>query len=134
MGVVKRIQGWRDSRWPIPNTLQALVGLIEPRDPEAYLEAKRAARETDGSMVLQVHGPSGPSSQEPRTNDQGLSDGIDLEIDPGEYKVGDDLPSRAAPGWYRFGRTFYRISQGPFQHWGFPEPARAAATVQGRLF
>ena len=45
MGVVKRIQGWRDSRWPIPNTLQMLVGLIPYRDPEAYLERKRAARE-----------------------------------------------------------------------------------------
>ena len=32
MGVVKRIQGWRDSRLPIPITLQVLVGLIEPRD------------------------------------------------------------------------------------------------------
>ena len=46
MGIMKRIQGWRDSRLPIPNTLQVLVGLIEPRDPEAYMERKRAARES----------------------------------------------------------------------------------------
>lgn len=44
MAVMKRIQGWRDSGWPIPNTLQMLCGLIPYRDPDAYREAKRDAR------------------------------------------------------------------------------------------
>jgi hypothetical protein len=134
MGIMKRIQGWRDSRLPIPNTLQVLVGLIEPRDPEAYMERKRAARESARERrAIQEERPTTPkiamvARGSPRV-EAAVSE-IDLEIDPEQYQVGDDLPSRAAPGWYRFGRTFYRISQGPFQHWGFPEPVRATATIQ----
>ena len=108
MGVVKHIQGWRDSRWPIPNTLQVLVGLIEPRDPEAYLERKRATRERAAIR-------NEPVSHEP------------VESVP-------ELPVRAQPGWYRVGSTFYRNGQGPFADWSRSEPSRIPGMRQGLLF
>ncbi len=130
MGVVKRIQGWRDSRWPIPNTLQALVGLVEPRDPDAYLERKRAERETAPERVARppegrrAHAKAGWAERST------TSEIPEIAEDP---EVGDELPARAAAGWYRYGRTFYQVGQGPFPGWGFPEPTRPAATHQGML-
>ncbi len=183
MGVVKRIVGWRDSRWPIPNTLQALVGLVEPRDPEAYLERKRADREAARERVAiqeerrgtvpRRMGPSVrsvsldemraeilPAREITRERDaaagptlESMRAEVALEHDRyveafrsavrsylrGEKPAGVEpksveLPARAQPGWYRFDRTFYRVGQGPFPTWGFPEPKRTPATVQGSLF
>jgi hypothetical protein len=116
MGVVKRIQGWRDSGWPIPNTLQALVGLIEPRDPEAFMEAKRSAHESAKERVaIQEERPAHPVSM------------------TGEHP---EMPVRAQPGWYRVNSTFYRNGQGPFADWSRPlsEPSRIPGMRQGLLF
>jgi hypothetical protein len=47
MGVMKRLVGWRQSGWPIFGPLQVLAGLRAERDPEAFAERKRAARERE---------------------------------------------------------------------------------------
>ncbi|MGO8671292.1 MAG: hypothetical protein ACLQVD_08030 [Capsulimonadaceae bacterium] len=161
MGVVKRIQGWRDSRWPIPNTLQMLVGLIPYRDPEEFLERKRAAREAARSRAaMQTENPLlravaprriGPSvdtgamtldamrAEVTHEKEEALAamrvvlrawfQGDLVEADPS-----NECPVRAAEGWYRVGRSFYAVGQGPFAVWSLSEPARATATHQGLLF
>ena len=96
MGVTKRIAGWRQAAWPIPGPLQALVGLIPYRDPEAYLEARRAAREAARErMAIQ-------------------EDGKARVVRRKRHETPDDHePARAALGWYRIGATFYPIGAGP---------------------
>jgi len=121
MGVVKRIQGWRDSRWPIPNTLQVLVGLIEPRDPEAFLERKRAARESARERAaIQEERPAAPGGAR-----EGRPAAICQDL---------ELPVRAQPGWYRFDRTFYLNGQGPFADWSRSEPSPIPGCRQLLLF
>jgi len=88
------------------------VKSIEEEDPEAYLERKRADRESARERRAIKEEPRAPVS-----------------IDPGP-----ELPVLAQPGWYRLGSTFYRTGQGPFALWSLPGPVRPAATVQGRLF
>ena len=140
MGVVKRIDGWRRSGWPIPNTLQMLVGLIPYRDPEAFLERKRAAREAERERTAMqtessvVRHPSSvvPQAMPSSTRDNGPRT-TDLE-DAGGSDLGVELPVRAADGWYRVGRSFYRLGQGPFADWSLATPPRAPATRQGMLF
>ena len=143
MGVMKRIQGWRDSRWPIPDTLQALAGLIEPRDPEAYLEARRAAREPARERAAIQAGPTLESmrtevAREHAQHVEAFRSAVRAAIrgtpagTPAQPDV--ELPVRTQPGWYRYDRTFYRVGQGPFADWGRPDPKRGPATNQLLLF
>jgi len=141
MGVMKRIAGWRDSRWPIPNTLQMLAGMIPYRDAEAFLERKRSARESAAERAaIQADIPAPPPKparimakiMQPFFAAAPVGRFADLTaVDP---CLGDELPDRAADGWYRYGRTFYRVGSGPFAGWGFPSPTIAPATYQGMLF
>ena len=128
MGVVKRIAGWRMSGWPIPQPLLVLVGLAAPRDPEAYLEARRAAREAARERrAIQEEGrPKGPGKR--RESRPDLAPDHDLQ--PPSHLDAD----RAAPGWYRIGSTFYPIGQGPRPTYGLATAPRPPATHQGLLF
>jgi len=125
MGVMKRIQGWRDSRWPIPNTLQALVGLIELRDPEAYLERKRAERESARERAaIQWEGRSTSEGRKIRTEDGGESR-LSSDLSPSSSVLPHTGPSlesmRAEVERERAEATVERESRG-------------TASVQGRLF
>ena len=151
MGVVKRIAGWRESRWPIPGPLQVLVGLVAPRDPEAYLEQKRAAREaareraaiqaerpTELARVTAIIPPK--TIKQPHAEiDKALAASFAhtaaaIEAAGVEIEAAHGLPVRAAAGWYRVGSTFYRVGQGPFAGWSLESPLQPPATHQGRLF
>jgi hypothetical protein len=203
MGVIKRIIGWEASRWPIPRPLQVLAGMVEPRDPEAYQERKRAEREAreerksiqwEANLEQDPAGKGGdlarPDPAGDRRSDAGGRParpgrrragsvhpqvrpllGSERELDPEGLAIGDaaplrpasgaaarpspappsvpalnddvedqapawgdELPVRAQPGWYRLGRNFYRVGEGPFAAWGFPEPQREPATIQRTLF
>jgi len=132
MGVVKRIIGWRRSGWPIPNTLQMLVGLIPYRDPEAFAERKTAAREAaaerralqeERPLVIPPAAPIIPKSAVPIP-----------DLAAADPDLGDVLPARAAAGWYRYGRTFYPIRAGPCPDWGFEVRDEPPATRQLMLF
>jgi hypothetical protein len=129
MGVMKRLVGWRDSRWPIPNTLQMLAGMIPYRDPEAFLERKRFAREAAAERAaIQADRPAAPAPIMTKNMYQPIQ-----ELAATDPDLGDELPFRAADGWYRYGRTFYRVGFGPVAGWGFPSPSLPPATRQGML-
>ena len=126
---MKRIAGWRASSWPIPGPLQEIVRLVPYRDPEAYLDGRRAAREAAkerraiqdegrkrGQRTRQVSSP-------PPAPDIDLLPPLDL-----------DQPVRAAVGWYRIGVTFYRIGEGPTPSFALAPAPRPPATHQGLLF
>lgn len=96
MGYMKRLVDWRLNKWPIPQPIQAFVGLVPYRDPEAYLEKKRAEREAAAErraiQAVEI-------AEEKRLER--------IEADP-------EQPQLAAAGWYRVGSTFYRLGSGPF--------------------
>jgi hypothetical protein len=131
MGVVKRIVGWRLSSWPIASPLQVLVGLIEPRDPEAFLEAKRAVREAAKERAAIQE-----DSKRPRVlfSSRLGPPASGLTIDDLHVEVEFDQPVCAQPGWYRVGSTFYRIGMGPFARWEAAPQRPASATIQAMLF
>jgi len=142
MGVVKGIAGWRDSRWPIPNTLQVLVGLIEPRDPEAYLERKRALRETlreraaiqEETPVVRKTRPGTTPVSRIGPAAIGCPSMDDLrELVGGEASAGA-APSAASEGWYRIGPCFYRIGEGPCRDWCPSESSPIPGMRQRLLF
>lgn len=126
---MKHVIGWRDSRWPIPGPLQCLVGLAPYRDPEAYLEARRAARETARERkAIQAEGRQ-------------VSRRVQREASPQPEAREDSLPppdldepTRAATGWYRIGVTYYRIGSGPMPTYGLVPATKPPATHQGLLF
>ena len=128
---MKHIVGWRDSRWPIPSPLQALVGLVPYRDPEAYLEARRTAREAARERkAIQAEG-----RKKGRRTQRAASPQPAPHLDP-PPPLNLDEPTRAATGWYRIGATFYRIGSGPLPTYGLipVDPAWRPATYQGLLF
>ncbi len=135
MGVVKRIDGWRRSGWPIPNTLQMLVGLIPYRDPEGFQERKRAARESERerSAIREEGGANRRFVAELRASltAEGRRPENEHLYDVAVGDADDELPVRAADGWYRVGRSFYRVGQGPFAEW---IAARPPEKVQRMLF
>jgi hypothetical protein len=65
MGFMKRLYGWHHSRWlPVYGPFGVISGMREERDPEAFLERKRAAKEAAKERAaIQAepkfhHGPS----------------------------------------------------------------------------
>jgi len=143
MGVMKRIQGWRDSRWPIPNTLQMLAGLIPYRDPELFAEKKKVAREGERERAaIQAEGTANRRfvyelRQSLIATGRKPANEHLYDLVMGDPDLGKEPPVRAADGWYRFGSTFYRLGQGPFAEWGIadpPRPDRGPAMRQQMLF
>jgi hypothetical protein len=133
MGAMKRLVGWQQARWPIPQPLAAFAGL-EPFRPtaEELADRKAAAAEAKAEReAIQAEArAAAPPPAIPARPEIVLPD---VSIDDPE--LGDELPVRAAPGWYRYGRTFYRVGSGPVAGWGFPTPRREPArTVQRTLF
>jgi hypothetical protein len=122
------------SKEPVPQPIQALVGLVPHRDPEAWKEKKRLEREqnqaerearaereaikwesrqAEKERARQVSLPAAKQTSERAAGSTRHL--IDIES---ESTFGHELPQPAAAGWYRLGRDFYRVGQGPFPQFG----------------
>lgn len=148
MGAMKRLVGWKASGWPIPQPLQAFAGLV-PYRPTAEQLADRKAAEREAKAereAIQAEARAAdlptaiipdPARNIPRATP--AIPGPRPEIaEPVEttLAIGQGLPTAAAPGWYRFGQTFYRVGSGPFENFGItPTVERPAVRpVQLTLF
>ncbi len=108
------------------------------RDQQAFLDRKRAAREAARERTaIQTEAaspvPSAEAAKSPRVLAAvGAPPLSDLSVDVLEF--GDELPVRAADGWYRWGRSFYHLGQGPFASFGIEQAAKKPAKRQMMLF
>jgi hypothetical protein len=107
--------------------------MLPHRDPEAFQERKRSAREAAKERAaIQAERPAAPAK--PLATIPPIVPRPFAELTADDPGLGDELPIRAADGWYRYGRTFYRVGSGPVAGWGFPSPSLPPATRQGMLF
>jgi hypothetical protein len=126
MSVIKRLIGWKQCGQVIPGPLQVLCGMRRERDPEAFLERKRERL----AIQQEGRGTPQPKAQPIVTPSPPIQE---LEAEP--VALGQELPSRAAIGWYRLGMTYYRQGQGPFPAWGVvPSPTPQGKMIQRSLF
>lgn len=137
MGVCKRVLGMLMDKEPVPQPIQALVGLVPWRDPEAWKEKKRLERELNQAEREAraereaIQWASRQDEKEWNRNEKRYAapaNAADVEQQvslanlvndlASESALGRELPKLAAAGWYRLGRDFYRLGQGPCPWFG----------------